>query len=540
MTDKIDDEISFKDAISSISEPHTGEIVTAKIVAINSSGVLVNLGLKTEGIIPVSEFGQRGIPDDFAEGKEIPIMLLEGKTFGYQNVSYREARQRIAFKHLKNCYIEGKPVKGEIVKKVKGGFIVDIGIDAFLPRSQAEKSTTKEIKLLITKFDERKKSVVVSQKKYIEFEKKQAQEKFFSSVSVGDTVEGKVTTICNFGVFVDLGGVEGLVHISDLAWYRVDKPEDVVRVGEKLKLKVLKVDKEGKKISLGLKQLLSHPWEKVEEKYPVGSEVTGRVISHTNFGAFVELEPGVEGLLHISELSWTQKDITLKDVLKIGENYRLKVVEVNPKEEKISLSLKRMQENPWEKLKNEYPPKCKIRCKVVKLLPFGAFVELPYQLEGLIHIQDMSWLKKVKHPKEVVEIGDEIDAVLLEVRPEEEKAIVSIKHLTEDPFEKYHLGKTVKGIVNKTVPFGAYIKLDNEIEAFLHKLEVSRDKEKSIDELLQIGQEIEAKVIRSDRISKKIELSIRKLEIDRERELIEKYSAVARPQLSEILEEKET
>lgn len=255
MTERIDEEISFKKAIDSISEYKTGEIVTAKIVAVNSDGVLVNLGLKTEGLVPISEFGQRGIPNDFTEGKEIPIVLLQGRTFGYQNVSYKEARERIAAKHLKTCFKESKVVEGRIVKKIKGGFIVDIGIDAFLPASQAEKSTDvaetfrfpkikdEEIKVLITEFDDNRKSVVVSQKKYIEFEKKQLEEKILDTIVAGDIVDGRVRTICDFGVFVDIGGIEGLVHISDLAWHRIDRPEEVVKLGKKLKLKVLKVDK---------------------------------------------------------------------------------------------------------------------------------------------------------------------------------------------------------------------------------------------------------------------------------------------------------
>ena len=541
----LEQDINFKKEIEKIQKVIPGELLKTQIVTITEEGVLVDLGTKTEGIIPINEFGARGIPKEFKPGLEISCIVKPEIRDGYRVVSYTEARKKIAWSSLLKSYKNNEPVDCKIVKKVKGGYIVDIGVDAFLPISLLDTKSLRqkpdlintEIKVLIKKLDD--KDIVVSHKDYVETEKKKNIEKIFSTIKPDEIVEGTVTEITKFGAFVDIGGIEGLIHINDLSWIKIKKVTDVVKIGEKVKVKILKIEKEKNKISLGLKQLQKHPWEDIEKKYPVGSSVKGKVVSITKFGAFVELEPGIEGLLHISELSWTDKNPDIKNIIKVNNEYQLKVIDINKQEKKLSLSLKRTQPNPWEKLKNEFPKGTKIKCKVIELVPFGAFVSLPEGLTGLIHLEDMSWMKKVQKPQDVLKVGEEIDAVILDVKPEEEKAVLSIKHLTENPFEKYSVGKIVKGKVIKVLDHGAYVNLEEEIDAFLRKSEIQIEKSKKLTEVLKVGDEIEGKVIKSDMNSKRIEISIKKLEYDREQELIKKYSNIERPQLSEILEEKE-
>ena len=541
----IDQDINFEKEIEKIQKITPGELTKTKIVAITDDGILVNLGLKTEGIIPKSEIEAMGIPKEFKPGLEISVIIKPEMKDGYRVVSYTEARKKMAWDGLLKSHKNNEAINCKIVKKVKGGYIVDIGVDAFLPMSLIDTKSLKqksnlintEVKVIIKKLDN--KNIVVSHKDYVEIEKKKNIERIFSRIKPDDIVEGTVTEITKFGAFVDICGIEGLIHINDLSWIKIKKVTDVVKIGEKVKVKILKIEKEKNKISLGLKQLQKHPWEDIEKKYPVGSSVKGKVVSITKFGAFVELEPGIEGLLHISELSWTDKNPEIKNIIKINNEYELKVIDINKQEKKLSLSLKRTQPNPWEKLKNEYPKGTKIKCKVLELVPFGAFVSLPEGLRGLIHLEDMSWMKKVQKPQDILKVGEEIDAVILDVKPEEEKAVLSIKHLTENPFEKYSVGKIVKGKVVKILDHGAYVNLEEEIDAFLRKSEIQIDKSKNLNDVLKVGDEIEGKVIKSDMNSKKIEISVKKLEYDREQELIKKYSNVETPQLSDILEEKE-
>jgi len=541
----IDQDINFEKEIEKIQKITPGELTKTKIVAITDDGILVNLGLKTEGIIPRSEIEAMGIPKEFKPGLEISVIIKPEMKDGYRVVSYTEARKKMAWDGLLKSHKNNEAINCKIVKKVKGGYIVDIGVDAFLPMSLIDTKSLKqksnlintEVKVIIKKLDN--KNIVVSHKDYVEIEKKKNIERIFSRIKPDDIVEGTVTEITKFGAFVDICGIEGLIHINDLSWIKIKKVTDVVKIGEKVKVKILKIEKEKNKISLGLKQLQKHPWEDIEKKYPVGSSVKGKVVSITKFGAFVELEPGIEGLLHISELSWTDKNPEIKNIIKINNEYELKVIDINKQEKKLSLSLKRTQPNPWEKLKNEYPKGTKIKCKVLELVPFGAFVSLPEGLRGLIHLEDMSWMKKVQKPQDILKVGEEIDAVILDVKPEEEKAVLSIKHLTENPFEKYSVGKIVKGKVVKILDHGAYVNLEEEIDAFLRKSEIQIDKSKNLNDVLKVGDEIEGKVIKSDMNSKKIEISVKKLEYDREQELIKKYSNVETPQLSDILEEKE-
>lgn len=536
-------DVSFEQAIKNLDVPEPGKILRVKIVAINKEGVLVDLGLKSEGIIPITEFGQKGIPKNITVGREIPVILQSGKLEGYRIVSHKQARQKASWNKLQELFKNSEIINGVILERMSSGYLVDIGLDAFLPYTQVDKKNSdfsegKEIKIMVVEVNEEDNSVVVSNRKVVDLERGKAIERVFSTVKVDDVLEGKVTKLVDFGAFVDIGGVDGLLHISDLAWHRVGKVGDILKSGDKVKVKVLKIDNENKKISLGLKQIMPHPWASVGKKYSEGAVVKGKVTSLTKFGAFVELEPGVEGLLHISEASWASREENLKGILKIGNEYEFKIIGLNTEEQKLSLSLKRLQVNPWDELKKKYPSGTKVKVKVTKMVPFGAFVMMPDGFEGLIHVEDMAWFRTNSNPKDMVKVGQEIEVVVLSIKPEIEKAQLSLKHLTEDPFEKYSIGKIVKGQVVRVLDFGVFVKLDNDIEAFLHKNDITREKvDTHTKDLIKMGQEIEAKVIRSDRKTRKIDISLKKLEIEEERKLIKKYSNLRKPQLGDILEE---
>lgn len=551
-TDRLEEELfyrEFRSALNKLSMPKTGETVKVRIINIIDEGVLVDLGTKSEGLISRDDFGFRGIPPEFVAGMEISVVMCEKDIeTGYKLASYSQARQRNAWANLKNSYEKKEVIKGVAVKKIKGGLIVDIGIDAFLPQSHLDMKAIgkvnallgKELNLMIIKLDERTKDAVVSHKQYTDIEKKANREKVFSEIKVDEIVEGTVTSIVDFGFFVDLGGgVEGLVHINDIVWYRVDKIKDMVRVGDKVKLKVIKIDEKENKISLSLKHLTPHPWENIEQKYIQGSVVKGRVVHITDFGAFVELEKGIEGLLHISELAWNKKVDRPGKIVKEGQELELKVVGVDRKNGKLSLSLKQLQVNPWEEIRNKYPPGSRVKCKVTGIAPFGIFVSLCDGFEGLIHVNDLSWIKNVKNPKEIFKVEQEIEAAVLEIKPEQEKATLSIKHLMENPFVKYKVGAVVKGKVQRVLDFGAFVELEDSIEAFVRASEISAEKNKLPSDFISVGQEIEAKVVRSDKVDKKIEISMRKLEHDREKDLIKKYSKIEQQKLGDLLEEKE-
>jgi len=549
------EDIKFEDALKNIQEPKVGQIINAQIAGINSEGVFVNIGMKSDGVISIEEFGTGGVPEKFKPGIEIPVVLLRVNYHGNHIVSYKRARQKSSWHKIQNIYKPSEPIEAQVTKKVKGGFTVDIGVDAFLPMSQLDTKTenikdilNKKINVFVIELDDKTKNVVVSHRKFIELEKKRNIERIFSAVKQDDVIEGRVATITDFGAFIDIGGVDGLIHISDLAWHRVEKVKDILKPGQKLKVKVLKIDEEKHKISLGLKQLKENPWNTVEQKYPVDSTVRGKVISITDFGAFIEIEPGIEGLLHISELSWTDQIKHPKEIVKENTELELKVIRVDREKEKLSLSLKKMLPNPWEKVKENHPLGTKIKCKITSIAPFGAFAMLPEGIEGLVHLNDIFWMRKIKYPKELFSVGQEIETILLDVNPEQGKITLSIKHLSQDPFEKYAKGKIITGIVEKITNRGAFVLLENikfndslgeKIEAFLHISEITLEKDKNLNELLNIGQEIETKVIKSDKDSGKIDISIRRLESDREREVIDKYSRVQAPKLGEILEDKD-
>jgi len=396
------------------------------------------------------------------------------------------------------------------------------------------------LQFLVTEANRGQRNVVLSRRKILEVGQKELRGKLFATLADGQEFEGTVSGITDFGAFVDIGGVDGLLHIGDIAWHRIKKVSDVLSVGQKVKVKVLKIDREKEKISLGMKQLAARPWDSMDERYQAGSIVAGKITSVTDFGAFVELEPGLEGLLHCSEVSWTERDQSFKKHFKPGQEIEVKIIAIDKQKEKISLSLKQLQANPWEEVKLRYPSGTRLKGVVTHLTPFGAFVKLAEGMEGLIHVADMSWTKKIRHPQDVLQVGQEIEAVVMDVNPDNEKISLSLKHLSDDPYRRYRTGAVVSGVVKRIVEFGAFIELEPNVEALVRISEMSAQRVENVSDVLAIGQQVEAKVIKCDPQERKIDVSIKKLEHERERELLKKYvNKAERPTLGQLLEEEE-
>ncbi len=537
-----DEEVKMSDILGPEVTLEEGRVYEARIVGKNDDGYLVDLGTKSEGLILKSEFDGPGPKN----GDLFKVVIVKLRSdIGYPILSFR----KILAKDTWDKILEMKPgvskIEGVIKKKIKGGFIADIGIDAFLPESQADIKPVKDFnkllgqryEFLVSEINKEKKNVVVSRRKLLEEESKKTKNDVLSKLEEGRIIEGKVRSITKFGAFVDIGGVDGLVHISDLAWYHVKKVEDILKIGQAVSVKVLKVDKAAGKLSLGLKQISPRPWDSAPEKYPAGLIVKGKVKSITDFGVFLEIETGLEGLIHESEISWTDTGKNHKKLFKIGQEVEAKILSVDPENEKMALSIKQLKPNPWEDAFNRFPPGTKTKATITKTMPFGAFAKIEENIEGLIKVSDISW-DKVYDPKDVLKPGQIIDVVVLEVNPQTQKIGLSIKNLKEDPMKKYKVGSVVTGTIKRIMDFGAFVELEPKIEALLRQSETGLLKEQPIAEHFKPGQSIEAKVIKIDAKERKIDISTKKLDRDRERELVKKYSGKQdSPKLGDILEE---
>jgi len=540
-----DESISMADLLKKEeTKINRGDIIDVTIVAENEDDFLVDLGLKSESAIHKSEFINGQIPSELKPGATVKVFVK--RTFPKIELSYREVVEKAAWDKLETIFKNKENISGKIEKTVKGGFLVNVGVYAFLHISQldtnfvknAEKFIGKTFDFAITEFDRNDKKIVLSRRKILEDEKIAKKKKALENLSEGQIIDGKVVRITNFGAFIDLGGIDGLLHIGELAWYKVKKVEDLLKVGQIIRVSVLKVDKENEKISLSMKQLATNPWDSAGEKYLEGLIIKGTVTSVTPYGAFVELEKGVEGLLHASEYAWNDSEYLFKKEVTVGKELEVKVIGFDKENKKISLSVKQIHENPWATLARHYVPGTKVKGVIKNITPFGAFVKLPEGIEGLIHINDFSWLKGVKHPEDVVKKGQEVEAIVLSVNTQSEKIALSIKHLTEDPYKKYKLGTVVKGKVVRVNDFGVFVELEKGIDALLKKTELSIENRNQ--ELPQAGQEVEGIIIKVDLKERKLEMSIRKYEKAQEKELIKKFSSNdEKPTLGDILQEEE-
>jgi len=498
-----------------------GTIITGKIVAHVGNDVIVELGLKSEGIVDASEFDD---PSEIVEGKEIEVLLEEADAEGSILLSKRKADRIRGWERVIAANKEGDVVTGRVTRRIKGGLLVDIGVPVFLPASQVDirrpgdisRFIGQDIECKILKIDVDSHNIVVSRRKLIEEERRINKERLLKEIEVGQLRKGVVKNIADFGVFVDLGGLDGLLHISDLSWGRVAHPSDVVDLDQEIEVVVIGVDKENEKISLGLKQKTPSPWETVEQRYPVGARVKGTVVNIMNYGAFVRLEEGIEGLVHISEMSWTRRIGHPADILNIGDEIEVMVLDINKEKQEISLGIKQLETNPWTVAAQKYPPGTIVTTRVTSLTNYGAFVEIEPGIDGLVHVSDLSWTKKYNHPGEVLEKGQELKCVVLEVDEQRHRVSLGVKQLSEDPWlraipERYIPGQIVKGKVTKLTNFGVFVELEKDLEGLLHISELADHKVESPKDVVSLGEELEVKILRVDTDSRKIGLSLRRV-----------------------------
>jgi len=500
-----------------------GTILKGTIVSQIGNDVIVEVGLKSEGIVDVSEFES---PDEISPGKEIEVLLEDTDSEGgLILLSKRKADRIRGWEVIVDTKKEGDVVSGRVIRRIKGGLLVDIGVPVFLPASQVDirkpgdisRFIGKEVKCKILKIDVEGRNIVVSRRKLIEEERRSSKEKILAEIEIGQLRKGVVKNIADFGVFVDLGGVDGLLHISDLSWGRISHPSEVVQLDQEIEAVVIGVDKENERISLGLKQKTSSPWENVEERYPIGARVKGKVVNVMNYGAFIRLEDGIEGLVHISEMSWTKRLTHPCEILNLDDEIEVVVLSVNKLKQEISLGIKQTETNPWTIASQKYPPGTIVNAIVRSLANFGAFVEIESGIDGMIHISDLSWTKKYSHPSETLQKGQEIKCVVLEVNEEKRRISLGIKQMTEDPWiraipEKYIPGQIIKGMVTKLTNFGAFVELEPDLEGLLHISELADHKIKKTQDIVRLGEEIEVKILRVDTEARKIGLSLRRVQ----------------------------
>ncbi|MBL7214856.1 MAG: 30S ribosomal protein S1 [Phycisphaerae bacterium] len=514
-----------------------GTIVKGRIVTQLGNDVIVELGLKSEGIVDASEFDD---PQEVVPGKEIEVLLEEMDAENGILLSKRKADRIRGWETVISNNAEGDVVKGIVSRRIKGGLLVDIGVPVFLPASQVDirkpgdisRFIGREIECKILKIDTENHNIVVSRRKLIEEDRQASKEKILTEIEVGQIRKGIVKNIADFGVFVDLGGLDGLLHISDLSWGRISHPSELVELDQEIECMVIGVDKNNEKISLGLKQKAASPWEDVEAKYPVGKTVKGTVVNIMNYGAFVRLEEGIEGLIHISEMSWTKRIAHPADILTLNEEVEVMVLDVNKDKQEISLGLKQLETNPWSVAGQKYPPGTVVTTKITSLTNYGAFVEIEPGIDGLIHISDLSWTKKYNHPGETLQKGQDIKCVVLEVDEEKHRVSLGIKQLTEDPWvraipEKYIPGQIVKGTVTKLTNFGVFVELEPDLEGLLHISELSDEKVDSPQDVVKIGEEVEVKILRVDVDARKIGLSLRRVQWAAEDKAAEEHAHAA-------------
>lgn len=515
-----------------------GTIVDGRVIAIQKDRIIVDIGYKSEGVIPADEF----TPDELQSlnvGDQLQVYIEEREdTEGNLILSKEKADKMKVWEDLERAYRDEKVIDGKIISRIKGGMMVDIGVKAFLPGSQIDLHPVRDLDALvgqpfsfkIIKINHRRGNVVVSRRVLLEESRDRKRQSTLASLAEGQLIEGTVKNITEYGAFLDLGGIDGLLHITDMSWGRVGHPSELFSVGDKLQVVVLKYDRETGRISLGLKQKTPDPWTNVQEKYPVGSRVQGRVVSLTDYGAFVELEPGVEGLVHVSEMSWTHEIRHPSRLVAVGDRVEAQVLNVDPNSRKISLGMKQTAPNPWDIVEEKHLVGSRIEGKVKSLTDFGAFVGLEEGIDGLIHISDMSWTKHVKHPSELFKKGQKVEAVVLRIDKEKERLSLGYKQLTSDPWEadipaRFHVGEVVTGNITKVTDFGAFVELEGGVEGLLHISETGLESPSKLEERFKPQQEVTAKIIKVDQEERKIALSLLEYEQDMERRDVEDFHA---------------
>ncbi len=496
-----------------------GQIVKGTVIEVRPKEVLVDIGYKSEGAVPAAEF------DDISTvkvGDEIDVLIekLENKD-GMVVLSKEKAEFKKNWDKILTICNEGGTINGKVKAVVKGGLLVNIGVEAFLPASQIDITPPKNLNVYVgntyefkvVKINQERQNIVLSRRELIEQERNEKRGKFLPEMMPGDIRKGTVKNITDFGAFIDLNGLDGLLHITDMSWGRIGHPSEILKVGQDIDVVVLVVNREKERVSLGLKQKLANPWDQIEAKYPIGAKVKGKVVNLVPYGAFVEIEPGVEGLVHVTELSWTKRIAKPSDVLKPEQEIEAVVLGINREEQKISLGVRQLETNPWDQAMQKYPPGAHVKGKVRNLTSYGAFIELEDGLDGMIHVSDISWTRKINHPSEVLKKGDDVEAVVLEIDKANQRISLGVKQLSEDPWSNidkyYKVGDLVTGKVTKLASFGAFIGLQHDIDGLVHISQVSEDRVDKIKNVLKVDQEVTARVIKIDKGERRIGLSIK-------------------------------
>jgi len=499
----------------------TGKLVKGTVVRADSDGVLVDIGYKSDGLIPAYEFTEHELKK-FTPGSEIEVMLDEVENLeGSVALSYEKAKALKAWDSIMRLFEEGKPVDGLITHKVKGGLSMDIGIPAFLPGSQIDTQRVVDfdqyvgqtITAHIIKVNKKRGNVIVSRRKFLNEQRADARKKVLDTLAEGQVIQGVVKNITNYGVFIDIGGVDGLLHITDMTWGRISHPSELVKIGETITVKVLSFDKDNEKISLGLKQLSNNPWQDISETLKVGSKIKGTISSITDYGLFVEIRKGVEGLVHISEISWTDRISNLAQQFKVGQVIDVLVVSLDKDNRRMSLSIKQMEKNPWESISEHYKPGDRVKGTISNITDFGIFVQIVPGVDGLVHISDLSWTEHIDHPSDRYKKGEEVEAVILAIDENNKKISLGIKQLGEDPWAKikelYEVGSIVEGTVSKIINFGAFVRLQGGIEGLVHISELSDQNVEKVEDVLKIGQKTSFRVISVSPEERRIGLSLK-------------------------------
>ena len=519
----------------------SGSIVEGTISAIKGDDVYTDIGYKSEGIVKLDEFID---PTVAVPGYKFNVMIvaLEDDRTGALILSKRRANDQIRWKMVQERYTEGCIVNGTIRAKVNGGLIVDIdGVEAFLPGSQLDVSPIRDLSpyigqtydFKVIKISNERRNVIISRRELIEGSMMEKKAELLGSLQNGEVRKGKVNNITDFGAFIDLDGIDGLLHITDMSWGRIKHPSELLKVGQEIDVKVLDVDREKERISLGLKQTTENPWDTIAEQFPKGTRVKGKVVNLAAYGAFVEIAPGIEGLVHISEFSWTKRVARASDMLNLGDEVEVEILSVDAENQKIALGLKQTTENPWDTVKDRYPVGARVKGKVRNFTAYGAFIELEEGIDGMIHVSDMSWTRKINHPSECLEKGKEVEAIVLEVNPAEQRIALGLKQASPDPWSeiaaKYKVGLLVKGKVSKIASFGAFVELEDGVDGLVHISQISDDRVEKVKDALQVGQEVEARVVKIDRNERRIGLSIRAVNMTEEEIKALEAEAAAEP-----------
>ncbi|WP_231863580.1 30S ribosomal protein S1 [Cephaloticoccus capnophilus] len=504
---------------SSFDKLKEGSVVSGTITEIRQNEVVVDIGGKSEGLIPAHEFIDIG---ELQIGSQIEVLLekLEDKT-GNPVVSFDKAEQKKNWENILTTFPEGSVATGRVKAKVKGGLIISVGVDAFMPASHIDVQPPKNLDqyvgqtydFKVLKINPERKNIVLSRRELIEEQRAEKRRTLLDSIEPGQVRKGIVKNITDFGAFIDLDGMDGLLHITDMSWGRISHPSEMLKQGEEIEVMIIEVNRDKERVSLGLKQTTKNPWDEIDRKYPVGAKIAGKVVNLVPYGAFVELEPGVEGLVHITEMSWTKRISKPSELLKVGDEVEAVVLGIQKDEQKISLGLRQLEPNPWDMVRHNYPVGARVRGKVRNMTTYGAFIELEEGIDGMVHVSDMSWTRKVNHPSEVLKKGDEVEATVLDVDAQQQRISLGMKQLSDDPWSDidshFKIGDVITGTVTKLTSFGAFVDLKDGIDGLVHISQISEDRVEKVKDVLSAGQEVTARVIKIDREERRLGLSIK-------------------------------